>query len=247
LLLLVVVTTSEEGEKPGVRVLLVGNNPIVRELLRVECAARPHLKIVGEVNGRRATEESRRIGPDVVVLDLDSEGADALEMMRKLKGEGSPTRFLVLSSRTDPEVALEAIRAGVDGYLDGTASSEEIAPALEAVADGEPAFSLAIQQGAAAGLARLAERSRRRVEWRARLTPREWEVLGLVAMGRSTRAMASELYLSERTVRTHLGDLYRKLGVSGRVALLRRGLDLGLIELRPSAGTTAASDYTDNS
>lgn len=210
----------------------MGDRPVVRRLVRLACGSAPDLQVVGEAaNGGPAIELCRRLTPDVVVLDIGGGEGKGLGLARALKADGSTTRLLILSGHTDPETALQALRAGVDGYLDETASAAEIVPAVRAVASGQLAFSVSLQQVAASGIGRLAERSRRASGWLTRLTPREREILGLIARGRSTRDVAAHLYLSELTVRTHLADLYRKLDVSGRVAAVRRAAELGLVDM----------------
>ena len=212
--------------------LLVEDHPLVRRLIRTLCEERSDLEVVGEVGeGRAAVEAVDSLVPDVVVLDLGLPGGDGLEIAGRMRERHPRIRLLVLSAHTEPDVVLGAIRAGVDGYLDKGAPTEEIVDAVRAVADGGRIFSPELEKRAMAGLGSLARRTRETARWLELLTEREREILQLIARGSSTDETAAELHLSERTIRAHLTELYRKLGVKGRVEAIGLAARLGLVEL----------------
>jgi DNA-binding NarL/FixJ family response regulator len=156
--------------------------------------------------------------------------------------EGTSARILVLTAWDDNAALFEAHRLGVQGYLEKTASLEEIGAGIQAVARGETAFGESVQHKARVQLADFARRARETAKALSTLTPREREVLGLVAEGKSTRQVATRLGLSIRTVETHISNLYQKLGVQTRVQAVYRAHDLGLVDLGSagSAGPTGA-------
>lgn len=220
------------GEHEGIRVLVVDDHPMVRRLIRTICEGDPDLTVVGEAGEvGEVLEAVSRLSPDLVVLDLVLPGGDGLALARRVR-EGHPeTKLLVLSARSEPEVILEAIRAGAHGFLDKAASSEEIAEALGVIARGGRVFSAELERRALAGLGSLARRTREAARWRERLTEREREILQLLARGAGARETAAALHLSVGTVRAHLTDVYRKLDVRGRVEAIGLASRLGLVDL----------------
>jgi RNA polymerase sigma factor (sigma-70 family) len=130
----------------------------------------------------------------------------------------------------------EALRLGVSGYVEKTASVEEIADAIESVASGGLVFSKELERRAQIQLGEFAKRARETARALARLTPREREVLAVLAEGLSTRQIANRLGLSVRTVETHIGKIYEKLDVRTRVQALYRAAGLGLVDLLTKPG-----------
>jgi DNA-binding NarL/FixJ family response regulator len=214
------------------RLLIVDDHPTVRDMIRLGCEDKPGLEVIGEAsNGREALEACRADPPDVVVLDLILPGLDGFEVIRRLRSEGSKAKFLVLTNRDDRNAIFEAFRLGVDGFLEKTAPLDEIIGAIETVAGGHPAFRKEHERAAHRHLAEMARKARRRAKAASALTRREREVLELIAEGLTTRQMASRLKLSERTIETHIANLYGKLEVNSRVQAIHRAAGLGLVDL----------------
>ena len=221
-------------------VLIVEDHPVVRNLIRMACVELVGAEVVGEVgHGHRAVEEAVRLRPDVIVLDLNIPGLDGIEVARRLRAMGSTSRILVLTGRQDERDLLEALRLGVDGFLDKRTSSAAIAEAVRAVARGERTFTQEQESSAAGQLETVAHRARRAAAIRSRLTPRQRVVLEHMTNGLGAREIAAQLGISERSVRTHISALYRRLGVRGRVAAVTLAMELGLFPVR---STTDASD-----
>jgi DNA-binding NarL/FixJ family response regulator len=214
-------------------VLIVEDHPVLRGVIRLACEHAPELDVAAEVSdGESALEVCRTLRPDVMVLDLSLPGdLQGLELARIVRSERLPVRILVLTGRTDEGALFESVAAGVDGYLEKTAGVRFIAEALTRVARGERVFTPEQERGAVAELGRRARRAREQADARANLTPREVEILQYASLGLTVRQVANRLGLSPRTVETHLGKLYRKLGVRNRVQALSRAAALGLIDL----------------
>jgi DNA-binding NarL/FixJ family response regulator len=189
--------------------------------------------MVGELdNGSSALEACRELAPDVILLDLSLPGElQGLDLARAIRGEGLPVRILVLTARTDQEALFESVILGVEGYLEKASGVRVIADALSRVAGGERVFTQAQTRGAVAELSRRAKQAREQTGAPANLSAREVEVLEHAARGFTVGQIARRLELSPRTVETHLGNAYRKLGVGNRVQALARASELGLIRI----------------
>lgn len=220
------------GDGQDVRVLVVDDHPIVRTMVRIACDQRDGLAVVGEAaDGNEALELAASLRPDVIVLDLILPRMSGLEVAGRLALDDSTARILVLTATDDKTAVFEALRLGVSGYVEKTASVDEIADAIQAVARGELVFSKELERQAQVQLGEFAKRARETARALARLTPREREVLALLAEGLSTRQIAKRLGLSARTVESHIGNIYEKLDARTRVQALYRAAGLGLVDL----------------
>lgn len=215
-------------------VLVVEDHAVIRGVIRLACEHAAGLEVVGEVeSGEAALEHCLADPPDVLVLDLSLPGElQGLDVARRIRERGLPVRILVLTGRTDEQTVFEAVRAGVDGYMEKTAGVRFIAEALRRIMRGERVFTPAQEAGAVAQLGRLARRTRASSGARASVTERELEILEYVGVGLSVKQVATRLRLSPRTVESHLQRLYRKLGVRNRVQAIARATSLGLIDVR---------------
>lgn len=182
---------------------------------------------MGEVaDGEAAREALRREEPDVALLDITMEGATGIELCEELRKADLPTRVLILSMHDDPEYLELAIAAGADGYLlKDEAGPAELRRAVRAVHAGRSVFSGRLTRG----LARAARERRERTRTAEAVTPREREVLALVADGLTSREIADRLQISPRTVETHRENLMRKLEVRSAAALARVAVERGLL------------------
>jgi DNA-binding NarL/FixJ family response regulator len=214
------------------RVLVVEDHPLLRSVIKIACEQTPGLEMVGELDdGSTVLEACRQLAPDVILLDLSLPGElQGLDLARAIRGEGLPVRILILTARTDQEALFESVILGVEGYLEKASGVRVIADALSRVAAGERVFSQAQMRGAVAELSRRARQARETGE-PANLSAREVEVLEHAARGFTVGQIARRLELSPRTVETHLGNAYRKLGVGNRVQALARASELGLIQI----------------
>jgi DNA-binding NarL/FixJ family response regulator len=219
-------------DQSKIRVLVVDDHPMVRDIIALACRERPRLRVVGEAgDGIEALELARNLRPDVIVLDLGLPRLHGFDVIRLLREEGLPVRILVVSAREDGAAVFAASRLGADGYLDKTGSVTEVAAAVEAVAAGTRVFSGEHERGAHDVLREIARRSREAARLGSSLTPREGQVLELIARGLTTRQAASRLGVSDRTVETHVGNIYEKLDVRTRVQAVRRATAFRLIDL----------------
>jgi DNA-binding NarL/FixJ family response regulator len=203
-----------------IRVLVADDHPIVRSGIVALLQTAEDVDVVGEAaTGEQAVELALELGPDVVLMDLRMPGIDGDEATARIHAARPDVRVLILTTYETDDSILTAIAAGASGYLLKAAPQEEILAGVRAVARGE--FALA---------PRIATLLVQRVKAPApTLSPRETEVLRLVAAGKSNPTIAATLFVSEATVKTHLIHVFEKLGVDDRTRAVTRAMELGLL------------------
>ena len=208
----------------AIEVLVVDDHAVVREGLRTFLELQDGIEVVGEAaDGEAAVREAERLRPDVILIDLVMPRLDGVGAMRELRRRLPATRVIVLTSFADDERLLGAIRAGAAGYLLKNAEPQEVVRAVRAANAGQALLDPTV---AARVVESIADRDS--VTGADTLTPREREVLALIARGRSNKLIARELGIAEKTVKTHVGHVLAKLGVTDRtqaaVIAVRTGL-----------------------
>jgi two-component system nitrate/nitrite response regulator NarL len=207
-------------------VFVAEDHPVYRDGVVEAISGRPDLELAGACgDGRAALQQIRELKPDVALLDLKMPELTGIEVISALERDGIETRVVLLSAYTDGALVYEAVAAGAAGYLTKDSGRQTICDALIAVSRGETVFSPQLQSTLADQV-----RQRRTADAGPRLTPREREILVLTSEGRSAREIAEELYLSPTTVKTHLGNLYEKLGVSDRAAAVAEAMRRRMLE-----------------
>jgi DNA-binding NarL/FixJ family response regulator len=207
-----------------IRVLIVDDHSVVREGLRAFLELQAGLDVVGEAaDGEEAIEAGARLRPDVILMDLVMPQLGGVAAMRRLREQVPGARIIVLTSFLDDDKLLPALRAGAAGYLLKNAEPHEIARAVRAAHAGEALLDPVVAARLVETLA--ADDGQEPLD---RLTPREREVLVLIGRGYSNKRIANELELSEKTVKTHVGHVLAKLGVTDRtqaaVVAVRAGI-----------------------
>lgn len=208
----------------SIRVLIVDDHSVVREGLRAFLELQAGLDVVGEAaDGEEAIEAGARLRPDVILMDLVMPQLGGVAAMRRLREQVPGARIIVLTSFLDDDKLLPALRAGAAGYLLKNAEPHEIARAVRAAHAGEALLDPVVAARLVETLA--ADDGQEPLD---RLTPREREVLVLIGRGYSNKRIANELELSEKTVKTHVGHVLAKLGVTDRtqaaVVAVRAGI-----------------------
>ncbi len=207
-----------------IRVLLADDHPVVRSGLAALLATLPGVEVVAQAGtGEDAVREVARHRPDVAVMDLRMPGLGGVEATRMITRAHPGTAVLVLTMFQEDALVAEALRAGARGYLLKVAQQDEIERAIRAVAAGEAIFSSEVAQRV---LGHLTTGSA--APALPQLSPREREVLDLVATGATNAAIAQRLRLSPKTVGNHLSAIFFKLGVSTRGEAIVMAKDAGL-------------------
>ena len=203
-----------------IRVLVADDHPIVRGGIVALLSDADDMEVVGEASdGLEAVRLAAEVGPDVVLMDLRMPGLDGDEATARILAASAAVRVIILTTYESDTSILTAIEAGASGYLLKAAPQEEILAGVRSVARGEVALAPSI---AAMLVQRVAKPA-------VTLSPRETQVLALVAQGSSNPEIARELFLSEATVKTHLLHVFEKLGVSDRTRAVTRAMELGLL------------------
>ncbi len=210
------------------RIYLIDDHPIVREGFTMAVAAEADMVVVGEAStAADALRETATIDPDVVVVDLNIPDLDGIELLGALRALIPRARLLVLSSYDDEYRVAEALRAGAQGYLVKTSKLDEVIDGIRRVAAGGSPLSPKIQGAVVRAIRKATGDGSGGLD---ALTPRERQVLRLLAAGTSTRETAAQLTISPKTVETHRVRIYAKLGCKSAVELTRLAVRAGLIE-----------------
>jgi DNA-binding NarL/FixJ family response regulator len=197
------------------RILLVDDHEVVRLGLKALLSRHPRFEIVGEAGtAEEALSKARVHKPDVVVMDIRLSGASGIDATRNIMAVLPETRVIILTSYADDDLLTDAMAAGAIGYVLKQIGSDDLVTALETVARGEVLLDPSMMNKA---FARLREAARKdRGDAFKMLTEQEVKILVLVAKGRTNREIASELYLSEKTVRNYVSSILGKLNISHR-------------------------------
>ena len=211
-----------------IRVLIADDHAVVRQGLRTFLDLQEEIAVVGEAaDGDDAVDAVERLAPDVVLMDLVMPGVGGIEAIRRIRERSPATRVIVLTSFLDDEKVFPAVRAGAAGYLLKDVQPQELVRAIEIVHDGQALLHPAV---AARLMEEVAQCDVRRAP--DVLTPREREVLALIARGLSNKAIAREFGVAEKTVKTHVSNILGKLGVADRTQAALWAVREGVVEPR---------------
>jgi DNA-binding NarL/FixJ family response regulator len=211
-------------EETKIRILVADDHPMLREGLVAVLITQPDFEVVGEAkDGSEAVRLARSLEPDVILLDLEMPGTDGVAALDQLRQSGSETRAIVFTAYDTDERILGALRAGARGYLLKGASRQEIFSAIRTVNSGGSLLQPSVTS-------RLLEHMNRARDIES-LTPRECEVLSLLAEGLSNKEIATRLFITERTVKFHVSSLLHKLNASNRTEAVSRAAQLGLVQI----------------
>ena len=215
------------------RVLLADDHTLVRAGIRVLLTALPEIESVIEAgDGQEALALLLETRPDLALIDIGMPGLNGLELAARVSREAPATRLVILSMHSTPAHVAQALRAGVSGYLLKDAAADELPLLLRAVMRGETYLSPAISKQVVDGyLGRTAAAGAGNAEGGTLevLTPRQREILQLVAEGKSTKEIAQLLSLSVKTVETHRAQIMDRLGIRDLAGLVRYAIRTGLV------------------
>jgi DNA-binding NarL/FixJ family response regulator len=219
-----------------IKVLIADDQPVVRSGVRMIVETEGDMTVAGEAgDGREAVERARLLRPDVVLMDVRMPGIDGLEATRRLLGAGGGDgpRVLVLTTFDLDEYVYEALRAGASGFLLKSAPPERIVDAIRTIAGGDALLAPEVTRRLIEEFVRHPRPPGGRPPETEDLTERELEVLKLIARGQSNIEIATSLFVSEGTVKTHVNRILRKLALRDRVQAVVFAYESGLV--RPGA------------
>jgi DNA-binding NarL/FixJ family response regulator len=206
------------------RVLIADDHGIVRSGLRLLLERQSDIEVVAEAeDGVEALEKVISEKPEIAILDISMPRMTGLQATHEIKKQAPDTQVLILSMHDDERYLFEALRAGAAGYVLKRAADQDLLDAVRAAARGEPFLTPSAQQT-------LIRDFLERGEQQSELTPREQEVVKLIAEAHTNKEIAGILHLSEKTVESHRANVLQKLGMRDRVELVRYAIRNGLVE-----------------
>ncbi|MDO3645903.1 response regulator [Nocardia mangyaensis] len=217
----------------AITVLIADDQAMVRQGFGALLAAQPDISVVGDApDGKVAVAEAKRLRPDVVLMDVRMPEMNGLEAARAILAAGfePPVRVLMLTTFDIDDYVYEALSLGASGFLLKDAPAEELVRAVRVVADGEALLAPTITRRLIADVTRRRNTARTpAAPALSSLTPREREVLELVAKGLSNTEIAASLYVAEQTVKTHVSKVFSKLGLRDRAQAVVLAYESGLV------------------
>ncbi len=212
-----------------INVMVVDDHRVVRAGLVAFLKQSPGLVVVGEAgNGEEAVGKVAELQPNVVLMDMQMPVMNGVEATRQIRGRWPQVEVLVLTTYDDDELIWGGLQAGAKGYLLKDAPPEELIRGIQTVAEGK---SLLPPEIAARLMQVISQGGPVKAEPAEQLTDRELEILRLMASGSANKEIAGALYISENTVKTHISNLFQKLGIRDRTEAVTRALARGLISL----------------
>lgn len=216
-------------EKAPTRILIVDDHTMVRDGLSSMLQRQPDFEVVGEAsNGKEGVEQAERLRPDLILMDLRMPEMDGVEAMRKIRIHQPEVDFLVLTTFDTDEYIFDAIEVGAKGFLLKDTSRDELFNAVRTISNGNSYFQPDIASRLADQFAVLRKGGGHVTDV---LSEREREVLNLIAQGKANKEVASELSLSESTVKSHVSNIFSKLGVNDRTGAVTTAIQKGIIKI----------------
>lgn len=219
---------------PPVRIVVADDHQVVRTGFAALLDTQPDFTVLGTASdGAEAVQMSRELRPDVVLMDVRMPGTDGIEATRQLTGRADSPRIIILTTFDLDEYVYDALRAGASGFLLKDVTAERLFDAVRVVAAGEALLAPAVTRRLISEFAKLRPKATGRSESQAtalgELTPRETEVLRLLAEGLSNPEIAARLIVTEETVKTHVSRVLHKLGLRHRTQAVVLAYESGLV------------------
>jgi DNA-binding NarL/FixJ family response regulator len=212
----------------AIKILIADDHPVVREGLIAMLGRQEDFRVVGEAkDGVEAVNRAKELSPDVVLMDLRMPEMDGVEAMRQIRQTMPDVKFIILTTYSDDDYIFSGIEAGARAYLLKDAPREDLFKAIRSVYRGESLIQPVV---ASKLLDRFSQLSRRTPSGEE-LSERELEVLCLMAKGAANKEISAELKIAQSTVKTHITNIFQKLGVNDRTEAVTQALKKGIIHL----------------
>lgn len=218
---------------PKKSILIIDDHPLFREGLKSIISRDDRFEVIGEAgNGREGLKMAKKLKPDIVVVDISLPDTSGIQLTRDIRNLLSETRIIIVSMHSKIDYIAEAFQAGATGYVVKESASDRLLQGLESVVQGEYFLDSSVSHQVVENLLKFPIRDARitDVDY-ASLTPREQEVMRLLAEGFSAKEIAEKLYISPKTVENHRSNIMNKLGLHSTMELIRYAAKLGLIDV----------------
>ncbi len=215
------------------RVLIIDDHPLFREGIKTIISKDGRFDVVAEAgSGREGLDKAVELSPDVAVVDISLPDTTGMELARKIRSQSPQTKIMILSMHSKIDYIVEAFQAGATGYVVKESAAERLAHGLEAVSKGEFYLDSAISQEVVAKLMHSPVKEAKVSDsGYGKLSPREQEIMRLLAEGVPKSEIADQLYISIKTVENHRTNIMRKLDIHNAMELVRYAARLGLIDV----------------
>lgn len=218
-------------QQEKIKIIIIDDHPLVREGLRKILDMEEELKVIDEAgDGQGAINLTRRLKPDVILMDINMPGTNGIEATRVIKRELPSVGIIALTIHEEEEYVLELVRAGVSGYVLKDIAPAKLIETIKIVAKGHSVIDPSITNKIFGEISRLSRHRRMREDWE-NLTEREMDVLKLMAKGFSNKEIAQDLTISEKTVKNHITNIFRKLQVEDRTQAVLFAIKHHLVEV----------------
>jgi DNA-binding NarL/FixJ family response regulator len=214
-------------------ILIIDDHPLFREGLKAIVARQTRFKVLGEAgNGRDGIQMAKRLQPDIVIMDISLPDQSGIQLTRDIRNRLADTRVIIVSMHSKIDYITEAFQAGATGYVAKESASERLVQALEAVVSGEYFLDTSVSHAVVENLLKIPMKEARIADASyGTLTPREQEVMRLLAEGLSSKDVAEKLFISPKTVENHRASIMKKLDLHSTIELIRYSAKLGLIDV----------------